>query len=217
MHLVSFKRCPYVQRALLVCREKRLEPQISYIDLAAKPDWFLAKSPRGKVPILEVDGAVLFESLAICEYLDETHPEPPLMPTTPIGRARDRMWFISATHVVLPARFQVVFGTDRDAWPLAVEKLADALRTLEAALGDGEYMSGDGSRFGMADVSLAPVVTHMDLARRTGNWEWPAGTERLQAWAKRCLARPSMAASLPIDFEADVRRYQEARGAVLLG
>lgn len=217
MHLVSFKRCPYVQRALLVCREKRLDPEITYIDLRAKPAWFLEKSPRGKVPILEIDGTVLFESLAICEYLDEAYPEPRLMPDTPLGRARDRMWFIYATDVVLPARFQVVFGTDRDAWPLAVERLAEALRTLDGALGERDFMSGDGSRFGMADVALAPVVTHMDLARRTGNWEWPTGTERLQVWAKRCLARPSLAGSLPTDFESEVRRYQEQRGAVLLG
>lgn len=49
-----------------------------------------ALSPARLVPVLEDDGAVLTQSLAIIEYLDETHPEPPLLPADPIGRARVR-------------------------------------------------------------------------------------------------------------------------------
>jgi maleylacetoacetate isomerase/maleylpyruvate isomerase len=49
-----------------------------------------ALSPAKLVPVLEDDGAVLTQSLAIIEYLDETHPEPPLLPADPIGRARVR-------------------------------------------------------------------------------------------------------------------------------
>lgn len=73
--LVSSKTCPFVQRAVILLLEKRVEHEVTYIDLASKPQWFLDKSPRGKVPLLMVEGATLFESQAICEYLDETRGE----------------------------------------------------------------------------------------------------------------------------------------------
>ena len=54
-----------------------------------KPD-YLELQPQGLVPVLDEDGELLFQSLAIIEYLDETHPEPPLLPGHPADRARVR-------------------------------------------------------------------------------------------------------------------------------
>ncbi len=70
LRLISHKLCPYVQRAAIVAAEKRIDFERIDIDLAHKPDWFLAISPTGKVPVLEVteaDGSVhvLFESSVI--------------------------------------------------------------------------------------------------------------------------------------------------------
>ena len=67
--LISFKLCPYVQRAAIVLAEKGVPFERVDIDLADKPDWFLKLSPLGKVPVLvvEQDGReeVLFESAVI--------------------------------------------------------------------------------------------------------------------------------------------------------
>jgi glutathione S-transferase len=79
--LVSFKTCPWVQRAAIVLREKNVDFEFRHIEPDNRPDWFLAISPHKKVPVLRVDDRVsLFESNAIAEYLDETvlprlHPE----------------------------------------------------------------------------------------------------------------------------------------------
>ena len=71
--LVSFKTCPWVQRAAIVLREKNIEFEFRHIDRDNRPDWFLAISPHKKVPVLRIDDKVsLFESNAINEYLDET-------------------------------------------------------------------------------------------------------------------------------------------------
>jgi maleylpyruvate isomerase len=51
---------------------------------------YLALNPQGLVPTLEADGAVITQSLAIIEWLDETHPEPPLLPRQPLARAKVR-------------------------------------------------------------------------------------------------------------------------------
>ncbi len=90
--LVSFKTCPWVQRAAIVLREKKIEFEFRHIEPDNRPDWFLAISPHKKVPVLRVDDKVsLFESNAINEYLDETIA-PRLHPEDPVARAVNRAW-----------------------------------------------------------------------------------------------------------------------------
>jgi len=77
-----------------------------YVDLLAgeqfAPD-FLALNPRGAVPVLVHDGAVLVESTVICEYVDDALPGPPLTPDTPLGRARMRLWTKRVDEEVHPS------------------------------------------------------------------------------------------------------------------
>ena len=90
--LVSFKTCPWVQRAAIVLREKKIEFEFRHIEPDNRPDWFLAISPHKKVPVLRIDESVsLFESNAIAEYLDET-VAPRLHPEDPVERAVNRAW-----------------------------------------------------------------------------------------------------------------------------
>src|SRR5512145_1650093 len=89
--LVSFKLCPFVQRSVIVLQEKRVDYEITYIDLKNPPDWFKAISPFGKVPLLQVGDTVLFESAVIMEYLDEVNP-PSLHPADPLRKAHNRAW-----------------------------------------------------------------------------------------------------------------------------
>src|SRR5579863_5589346 len=90
--LISFKTCPWVQRAAIVLREKNVEFEFVHISADNRPDWFKAISPHGKVPVLRIaDGTALFESNAIAEYLDETIA-PRLHPADPVQRAINRAW-----------------------------------------------------------------------------------------------------------------------------
>ena len=66
--LISFVLCPYVQRSVITLKEKQVPFTITYIDLQNPPDWFLAISPMGKVPVLRMaQDQVLFESAVINE------------------------------------------------------------------------------------------------------------------------------------------------------
>lgn len=111
--LVSHHLCPYVQRAAIALSEKGVAFERITIDLAAKPEWFKAISPLGKVPLLRVarpdrGDAVLFESAVICEFIEETQAGTPLHPRDPIERARHRAWIEFASAVLSEDRKSVV-------------------------------------------------------------------------------------------------------------
>lgn len=55
-----------------------------------KPNWFYAISPLGKVPAIQKDGETLYESIVICEYLNEVYPDPPLHSSDPWKKALDK-------------------------------------------------------------------------------------------------------------------------------
>lgn len=62
------------------------------INLKDKPDWFLERNPLGLVPTLETSaGEVIYESPITCEYLDEVYPENKLFPSSPFGKAQQKM------------------------------------------------------------------------------------------------------------------------------
>ncbi|NIQ97587.1 MAG: glutathione S-transferase family protein, partial [Desulfuromonadales bacterium] len=140
LELISFKLCPFVQRAAIVLLEKGCDFDVTYIDLKNKPDWFLEISPMGKVPVLKVDDEVLFESAVIAEYLDETHP-PQLHPENPLQRARNRAW-IEFSSEMLMDHFRMLNAAGKDDFDSRRNQLADRLGTLERTLGDGPFFNG---------------------------------------------------------------------------
>ena len=89
LELISSTLCPYTQRVAIQLAEKGLEARRTYIDLAAKPDWFMQLSPQGKVPVLRVGDTAVFETSVICEYIEETAADrTPLWPPQALDRAR---------------------------------------------------------------------------------------------------------------------------------
>ena len=77
--LVTSKFSPYSHRVEMVLIEKNISYEKEVIDLQHRPEQFVKDSPLGKVPLLYADGKILFESIVICEYLEEAFPETPLI------------------------------------------------------------------------------------------------------------------------------------------
>lgn len=215
--LVSHRLCPYVQRAAMMLIEKAVAHETVYVDLANKPDWFLAISPRGKVPVLVVDGTPVFESQAICELVEELVPEPRLFPADPILRARDRGWFAFAGEDVFAAVSQLSYSSEPDKVQAARQRTAELLARIEPELAGRKWLSGDGSRFGMADLAIAPALSRLSLLERLGAWELPERLEHVRAWQERVLARPSTKKSVPSDFEARLLEGMRSRGSLVAG
>src|SRR5262249_44765881 len=169
--LVSFKTCPWVQRAAIVLREKKIDFEFRHIDRDNRPDWFLAISPHKKVPVLRLDDQVsLFESNAIAEFLDETIA-PRLHPEAPIQRPVNRAW----TDYVPTFAENVTgcaYADSEDAYNKAVAMIPVSFERLEKALekqGSGPFFNG--ARYSLVDASYAPFLQRyffLDRIRRLG-------------------------------------------------
>jgi glutathione S-transferase len=131
--LVSFKTCPWVQRAAIVLREKRVDFEFRHIEPDNRPEWFLAISPHKKVPVLRVDDQVsLFESNAIAEYLDET-VSPRLHPDDPVTRAVNRAWTDYLPTFAAAVTATAYADTEAD-YSAAAARIPDPFERLERAL-----------------------------------------------------------------------------------
>jgi glutathione S-transferase len=188
--LISFKLCPYVQRAAIVLAEKNVPFERIDIDLANKPDWFLALSPLGKVPVLvvEQDGReqVLFESAVIAEYLDETL-EPRLHPADPLDKARHRAWIEFASALL--ADFYGLYAGDEATFETRLKAIAIKLDRLEAELGDGPFFAGEA--FSLADAAFAPALRYFEVFDRVLGDRFFEARPKLAAWRRGLAGRPS--------------------------
>jgi glutathione S-transferase len=210
--LISHHLCPYVQRAAIVLLEKQAPFTRRWVDLADKPDWFRALSPLGRTPVLQVEGAALFESAVICEYLDETVGTP-LHPLDPLERARHRSWieFGSAVLNTIAA-----FYNARDAASLQDRRadLRGRFAQVEAALdARGPYFAGPD--FSLVDAVFGPVFRYFDVFERLGEDGFFTGTPRLREWRQALAARPSVQQAAVPDYAARLREFLEGRGSEL--
>ena len=194
--LISHHLCPYVQRARIVLEEKSVPHTLRFIDLADKPDWFLAISPLGKVPVLRVDGEALFESAAIAEYLDEI-TWGRLHPGDAFERARHRAWtaFASSTLDNIAALYN---APEPSAFERHRQALADKLGQLESTLGGGPYFAG--RRFSLVDAAFAPVFRYFDVIEGAGGPRFLDATPAVRAWHAALAARPSVKAAAVPDY-----------------
>lgn len=197
-HLISFKTCPFVQRAIITLKHKNIDYDITYVDLADPPDWFLEMSPLQKVPALKIGDDVLFESAVINEYLDEiTGGE--LQPEDPLARAKNRAWIEFASNA-LGNLYMMKTSKDEEHFTRYRNQLVELLLRLEKRLGDGPWFNGE--RFSLADTAFAPLFRQDSVAENRLSVIDPERMPKVAAWAKRLLDLPEVRDSVVADFEA---------------
>ena len=148
--------------------EKGIEIEREAVDLMSgenRQEPHLARNPAGQLPCLQLDdGSYLAEITAICEYLDEIHPEPPLVGTTPEERGETRMWVRRIDlNIIEPIGHGFRFGPGADLFkdrihviPQAAEDFQqiaqEKLAWLDGLIQGREFVTGD--RFTLADILL---------------------------------------------------------------
>ncbi len=201
--LISHPLCPYVQRAAIALSEKGVPFRRVDIDLANKPDWFLALSPLGKTPVLAVGPRAIFESAAILEYLEETQPMP-LHPADALTRAEHRGW-IEFGSTVLNDIAGLYGAPDPATFAAKVRVLTARFDQVEARLGAGRYF--DGPRFSLVDAVFGPVFRYFDVFDTIGDLGILAGKPRVAQWRAALAARPSIAAAVGPDYADRLRSF----------
>lgn len=199
MKLYTNRFAPSPRRVRMYAAEKGLAPELVDVDIAAgehQAPGYLAVNPVGEVPVLERDdGTRLTESLAICRWLEEQHPEPNLFGRTASERAEVNRWidrlmfrlYVPSTHV---------FRNTHPFWATRLKQVPEwgevqraavlaEYDALEAWLGKREWIAGE--RFTMADIV---AYTTIDFGKPSG---LRVGDDRpaLKRWYESVGSRPS--------------------------
>lgn len=183
--------------------EKKIDVPTETIDIMTGENRradFLAKNPTGGTPLLELDdGSFLSESIAICEYLEELHPAPALVGSTPEERAETRMWVRRIDlGFVQPSVFGFrgaeglgIFKNRMRCLPEAAAGMKavaqDGLVMIDAQLAGKQFVCGD--RFTLADILLFCFTS---FGAQVGQPADPALTN-IAAWSDRIAARAAAA------------------------
>ncbi|MCB1620703.1 MAG: glutathione S-transferase family protein [Thiothrix sp.] len=211
LELVSFKICPYVQRAVIALNEKGAEYTLTHLVPGEEPDWFKQVSPMGKVPVLLVDGTPVFESAVIMEYVDEVYG-PQLHPEDALQKALHRAW-VEYCSSLLGAQYRMATARDREGFQAARTELEQGLQRVSDALPlEVPYFSG--ARFALVDTAFAPLFMRLAILKRDYGLEM-VFSDRVQAWSDALLARKSVQTSVVDNFEDVFRMFLRNSGGYL--
>jgi glutathione S-transferase len=211
LELISHHLCPYVQRAAIVLLEKDIPHERTYIDLANKPDWFVAISPLGKVPLLRVEGELLFESAVICEYLDEITPGS-LHPIDPFQKAKHRSW-IEFGSGVLNSIAGFYNAPDRASFAQKCDELASNFVWIERSLDRNSYFAGE--QFSLVDAVYGPIFRYFDVLDKIDNFGILDNTPKVRNWRQLLQPRDSIQQAVDDDYEQRLLVFFKQRNSYL--
>ncbi len=203
MKLFDGGRAPNPRRVRVFLAEKGIEVPLEPVDMGAlghRSDEVTKRNPLQRLPVLELDdGTVLTESVAICRYFEELHPEPALFGIGALERARVEMWQRRMEFNLLgpvAAAFRHLHPAMKE-WevPQVAEwgeankpKAIEFLHLLDGEFATREFAAGD--RFSIADITGMIAVDFMKPARIA----LPEDCTNVQRWYDAVSARPSAGA-----------------------
>jgi glutathione S-transferase len=189
----------FSRRVRIALIEKNIQAELVEVDMVARAHRgpaYLALNPYGRVPTLEEDGFLLYESTAILEYLEATHPAPPLLPADARGRALvsmhmklcDLQLSRQTGTIIFPKRFLPKERWDEGAMAQAKKEIERHLEILDRQLQGKEYLVAD--RYTLAEVCYTPFVEFLPLMEISP-------PSAVGAWSARILARASAQETKP--------------------
>lgn len=191
----------YARRVRIALLEKNIPHELVEVDLAGRQNKtaeYLALNPYGKVPTLEDDGFVLYESAAILMYLEDEYPEPALIPGGSKGRAEvdmhlrlcDGQMAAPAGVIVFQKRFFPEAKWNLEAIAKASADIAKHLKILDRQLEGVDYLVHD--RYTLADIAYIPFLHFLPMMVEPASV--PANVAQ---WSRLLLSRASSVETAP--------------------
>jgi glutathione S-transferase len=212
LKLCGFAVSNYYNKVKMQLLEKGV-PFEEVLVWASQDEAYLARSPRGKVPYLEVDGRTLAESSAICEYIEEAFPQNPLLPKDPFERAKVRELIVFLDlHVELVARrlYREAFfgGKISDETKEQVEKdLPRGLKAVMQLASFAPYIAG--SMLTLADCSAVQHLPLVTLAtKKIYGRDFLEPYPQAAAYLKEMNQRPTVQ-KITADRKENAKAYAE--------
>ena len=191
---------PFSRKVRLSLAEKKIEVELveeRYWE--ADPD-FLRRNPAGKVPVLRLDGIMMAESAAICEYIEETRPEPSLLPSDPVERLEVRRlvgWFDAKFHAEVTFKLleeKVNKKAMKRGTPDS-KNVREGIKALKFHLGymtwlldHRRWLAGD--KMTLADFAAAAHISTLDYMNVTDEDMWKTCPD-VKDWYAKIKSRPA--------------------------
>ncbi len=191
----------YVRAARLACLERGIEHDL--VEVRPQSPELLAVNPIGKMPVLKIGDVLIYETLAIMDYVNSLGSGPALFPADPLGRARVLQLVSMFNDSVNPHFFAIALNRmirpmmlnepcDEAAVQAAIPKLRRGLEVLDK-FSAGDWLAG--GAMSAADLFLAPALFYLPMMQL--DEPLMSGLDRLKACYGRVAERPSFAATQP--------------------
>lgn len=190
---------PFVRKVRITLAEKQLDHHLEVVLPYAPPEGYEKLNPLKRIPAFQDDEVTLADSAVICHYLDNRHPEHPLLPNDPALRARCEWLEKYADYELFAIATDILFRetlikpllkkpTDTDKCAQAfTEALPPLLNYLEEQLGQNDWFVGN--QYSLADIAIACQLINMNHAGYDVDADqWPG----LANFMQRCLAREAV-------------------------
>jgi len=197
LRLYHFPLSPFCRKVRLTLAEKRLEVELVEERYWEKSQEFLLRNPSGQVPVLRMDGRMLNESQAICEYLDELHPEPALLPRDPYARYEVRRlchYFDDVFHREVTANLlyervhKKLMGKgypDSERIKTGVRRIKEHMAYMRWLLDHRQWLAGPALT--LADFAAAAHLSCLDYVDDV-NWD---NAPAVKTWYSIVKSRPA--------------------------
>ena len=211
--VVGYPFCPFVQRVLITLNEKAIDFESIWLDPHADlPEWFKEWSPLGKVPVMKVTtGEVLFESMAIVEYIEELHKVPSIYAKLPAKRAIQRAWAGVAGDLYGP-QYMCMGAKSAEEVTKYYDVMKCTLKVLEEKCGRA-YFSGESMT--AVDVVLAPMFIRFDVMLSLGAEDILADFPKLQTLSNKLLTHHAVLQIVAGDWTERFIEIQKSRGGII--
>ncbi|MGV3278818.1 glutathione S-transferase family protein [Rickettsiales bacterium LUAb2] len=196
--LVGSLSSPYVNKVSALLWAKNIKYKHIHINLDKKPDWFIEKSPFGKVPLLILENEkILFESDAICEYIDYSY-DPKLLADDLLEKTDIKAACYTINNGIT-LTVNMLFSKDKAYFKLYLIKLQQLLKNLENLITDEKYMINN--KLSMADIYLAVMLIRLKYFENHTKILIFSNLTKLSTIAKHLLNTSWLLSSLPENYE----------------